>query len=243
MRNDWQSFFYLLGMGIVFLHLQCAEAKLSEDDFKFIRQNMIETQIKARGIQDERVLRAFEAVERHEFVPVDLRKYAYGDHPLAIGFGQTISQPYIVALMTEALQLEVGDKVLEVGTGSGYQAAVLAQIVENVYTIEIVEGLYQSATELLNQLGYHNIRTRLGDGWKGWPEESPFDKIIVTAAPDEIPQALLDQLRDGGRMVIPVGAQGAVQNLLIGVKENESFKTISEVPVRFVPLVRGHKEG
>src|SRR5512139_2525652 len=198
---------------IVFLVLtvpRCTDGKRvsesnPEEDFKVMREKMVETQIKARGVKDPRVLSAMLKVERHRFVPRDLQTSAYSDQPLPIGEGQTISQPYIVALMTELLELKGEEKVLEVGTGSGYQAAILAELAEEVYTIEIVESLATSARKTLLELGFKNIKVKAGDGYLGWPEVSPFDVIIVTAAPDHVPQPLIDQLKDGGRLVIPVG--------------------------------------
>lgn len=200
------------------------------------RQRMVETQLKARGITDPRVLEAMAKVPRHEFMPEELRHRAYEDRPLPIGHGQTISQPYIVAFMTEQLDPEPGDRVLEIGTGSGYQAAVLAELVDQVYTIEIVEPLAETAAAALGKAGYGNVHVRAGDGYKGWPEEAPFDAVIVTAAPDHVPQPLVDQLREGGRMMIPVGEQGAVQQLTLLRKEGGELKREAVMPVRFVPL-------
>lgn len=167
------------------------------------------------GIKDERVLKAMAGTLRHEFVPEEERLKAYEDHPLPIGFGQTISQPYIVAFMTEALDLKATDRVLEIGTGSGYQAAVLSQLVSEVYSIEIVKGLAERAAETLKRLGYENVKTKYGDGYQGWPDEAPFDALIVTCAPDKIPQALVDQLKEGARMIIPVGGEGDIQELYL----------------------------
>jgi len=185
------------------------------------------------------VRRALLRVERHRFVPAELAAQAYGDHPLPIGQGQTISQPFIVALMTELLEPRPGDIVLEVGTGSGYQAAVLAECVARVHTIEIVAPLGERAKALLAQLGYRNVEVRIGDGYQGWPQAAPFDGIVVTAAPDHVPQPLLDQLKAGGRMVIPVGPQIAGQDLLLIAKSADG-KTVTRrtLPVRFVPLTR-----
>ncbi len=167
-----------------------------------------------------------------------LKSTAYGDHPLPIGEGQTISQPYIVAFMTETLGLKPDDKVLEIGTGSGYQAAILAELVREVYTIEIVGELGKRAQGLLGQMGYLNIHVRIGDGYKGWPEEAPFDAIMVTAAPDEIPERLVSQLKEGGRLVLPVGKTGSVQELILGRKVGTRLKTEKLMAVRFVPMVR-----
>jgi len=202
---------------------------------------MVRQQIAARGrdVRDPNVLRAMRTVPRHAFVPPRLARYAYADHPLPIGYDQTISQPYIVACMTEALKLDPNDKVFEVGTGSGYQAAVCAEIAKEVYTIEIVEPLAKSAAKRLKELGYHNVFVKAGDGYAGWPEHAPFDKIIVTAAPEKIPQALLDQLKPGGRMILPVGKQTGIQWLLLVEKQPDGkIKKRYLEPVRFVPMVR-----
>jgi len=206
-------------------------------DFKAMREKMVETQIKARGVKDSRVLSAMLKVERHLFVPKDLQTSAYTDQPLPIGEGQTISQPYIVALMTDLLELKGGEKVLEVGTGSGYQAAVLAELVREVYTIEIIETLANSSEILLLQLGYKNIKVKAGDGYLGWPEVAPFDAIIVTCAPDHIPKPLLEQLKEGGRMVMPVGAY--TQELKKIIKRSGKIETKDIIPVIFVPMTGG----
>ena len=210
------------------------------DKMKEKRLKMVETQIRGRGVKDPRVLRAMETVPRHRFVPRGSVNQAYDDHPLFIGHGQTISQPYIVALMTEVLELEPTDRVLEIGTGSGYQAAVLAELVDSVYTIEIVEELGLEATERLKTLGYDNVDVRIGDGYKGWPEEAPFDAVIVTAAPETVPQALIDQLADGGRMVLPVGV--GIQELLLIEKKEGKVVERHIISVRFVPMVHGDDE-
>jgi protein-L-isoaspartate(D-aspartate) O-methyltransferase len=179
-------------------------------------------------------------VERHEFVPESRRDAAYGNHPLPIGAGQTISQPYIVALSTDLVEPRPGHKVLEIGTGSGYQAAVLARIVAQVYSIELIPSLGKEAAQRLGTLGYANVEVRIGDGYAGWPEQAPFDGIVVTAAAPRVPQALVDQLKPGGRMVIPVGASDAVQELLVLTKRADGgVDTRSVLPVRFVPLVPG----
>jgi protein-L-isoaspartate(D-aspartate) O-methyltransferase len=203
-------------------------------DFKTMRERMVETQIRARGVKDPRVLAAMLKVERHLFVTKDLQPSAYLDQPLPIGEGQTISQPYIVALMTELLDLKGEEKVLEVGTGSGYQAAILAELAKEVYTIEIIEKLASSAQKLLHDLGYKNIKVKAGDGYLGWPEAAPFDGIIVTCAPDHIPKPLLDQLKEGGRMVIPVGEY--TQELKKIVKRSGKIETTNVIPVIFVPM-------
>ena len=189
-----------------------------------------------REIRDERVLEAMREVARHEFVPETNRKHAYADSALPIGHGQTISQPFVVALMTEKLETKAGDRVLEIGTGSGYQAAILSRLVKEVYTIEIVEPLGKSAAELLSRLRCDNVKTRIGDGYAGWPEAAPFDAIIVTCAPNKIPQPLIDQLKEGGRMVIPVGPAGETQELYVMHKTQGQVKQTAVLPVRFVPM-------
>jgi len=192
-----------------------------------------------RRVFSARVMAAMAKVPRHRFVPAPYRLLAYANRPLPIGHGQTISQPYIVALMTELLDTKQGDAVLEIGTGSGYQAAVLAELVDRVYTIEIIDPVGKNADALLRQLGYKNITTRIGDGYHGWPEHAPFDGIIVTAAAAEVPPALLAQLKPGGRMVIPVGGHSEVQFLQVMMKQADgSVKTELNLPVRFVPLTR-----
>jgi protein-L-isoaspartate(D-aspartate) O-methyltransferase len=203
------------------------------------RETMVRTQIAARGIRDASTLKAMRAVPRRLFVPPHLADSAYEDRPLPIGYGQTISQPYIVAYMTELVRPQAGHKVLEIGAGSGYQAAVLAEIVKHVYTIEIVPELGHAARERLRGLGYGNAHVRVADGYDGWSEEAPFDAIVVTAAADYIPPPLLRQLKDGGRMVIPVGSPFLVQTLMLVEKSNGSVKTTSLAPVRFVPFRRG----
>jgi len=204
------------------------------------RMKMVDIQIRNRDVRDARVLHAMETVPRHEFVPKGSINQAYDDHPLHIGHGQTISQPYIVALMSEVLELEREDRVLEIGTGSGYQAAVLAELVDQVYSIEIVEELGRDAAERLSRLGYDNVQVRIGDGYKGWPDEAPFDAVIVTAAPETVPQALVDQLAEGGRMVLPVGV--GVQELLLIEKKNGKAVERHITSVRFVPMVHGDEE-
>lgn len=198
------------------------------------RADMVQWQIAARGISDRRVLEVMRAVPRHLFMPPEVRAEAHLDGPLPIGWGQTISQPYIVAYMTESLRLKPTDKVLEIGTGRGYQAAVLAKLVKDVYTIEIVEPLGRTAEQLLKELGCNNVRVRVGDGYKGWPEAAPFDAIIVTAAPDHIPQPLIDQLAPGGRLVLPVG--DSWQELVRLTKTDQGVKRETLLPVRFVPM-------
>jgi len=200
------------------------------------RREMVANQIRARGVENPMVLAAMGRVPRHEFVPSGLHSLAYADRPLPIGHGQTISQPFIVAFMTEALRPAPVDKVLEIGTGSGYQAAVLAEIVAQVYSIEIVKPLGERAREDLARLGYANVHVRVGDGYEGWPENAPFDAIIVTCSPEQIPQPLVDQLRDGGRMIIPVGTQAGGQDLYLLEKRGGKVVKQSILPVRFVPM-------
>jgi protein-L-isoaspartate(D-aspartate) O-methyltransferase len=211
-----------------------------KDVFTLMRQEMVRSQIEGRGVTDERVLEAMRKVPRHEFVPTMEKLLAYTDGPLPIGHGQTISQPYIVALMTELLDVQPTDKVYELGTGSGYQAAVLAEITKEVYTVEILEPLYEEAKERLRRLGYTNVHVRLGDGTKGWPEAAPFDKMMVTAAGLKIPDALIEQLREGGKLVMPVG--DVEQVLVVGEKRNGVLKTYESIPVRFVPIVEEKPE-
>ena len=219
-----------------------------ETNFAQQREQMVVKTIKKRGITDEDVLRAMENVPRHRFVPEDQRSAAYGDYPLPIGYGQTISQPYIVALMTELLELDEGDKVLEIGTGSGYQAAVLAELpgVE-VYTIEVIPELAERAKEALQSEGYTDVHCKQADGYYGWSEHAPFDAIIVTAAPDHVPQPLAEQLAVGGRMVIPIGPRGGYQTLWKFVKQPDGeLKAYNEGGVAFVPFtgqgIREEKE-
>jgi len=196
---------------------------------------MVREQIAARGVKDERVLNAMSKVPREEFVPQNLRAASYDDGPLPIGYDQTISQPYIVAFMTEQLRPGATDRVLEIGTGSGYQAAILAELVAQVYSIEIVEALGKSAETTLQRLGYKNVEVKTGDGYKGWPQHAPFDAIIVTCAPDHVPKPLVDQLKEGGRMIIPVGGYGA-QELYLLEKANGQLRQGAVLPVRFVPM-------
>ena len=219
---------------VVFLLTGCIG--VSQPDYAKLRDRMVENQIVARGISDSRVIKAMKKVERHLFVPDGAKRFAYSDGPLSIGEGQTISQPYIVAFMTECLSLKTDMKVLEVGTGSGYQAAVLAEMVDEVYTIEIVETLGMRSKNLLADLGYDNIFVKIGDGYKGWIEHAPYDAIIVTCAPNRIPDPLKEQLAEGGKMIIPVGGQG-IQYLILNTKKNGRIRQVSVLPVRFVPMV------
>ena len=218
------------------INLGCAQ---STDSFVSERVKMVEDQIKGRGIKDLSVLKAVSTVKRELFVPEKYRDLAYSDRPLPIGHNQTISQPYIVAYMTEQLQVEKDQKVLEIGTGSGYQAAVLAELVNHVFTIEIIPELAEGAEKVLNKTGYDNITIRTGDGYKGWPDQAPFDRIMVTAAPEEIPEKLVQQLANDGRMIIPVGANLFMQYLWV-IKRDKNGKITKEkiLPVRFVPMVK-----
>lgn len=228
---------FLLMAGLV-LWGPLARAAADRADQTAERLRMVKIQIERRGIAAPAVLAAMVKVPRHRFVLPSHQSFAYADRPLPIGLGQTISQPYIVAAMTEALELNPGDKVLEIGTGSGYQAGILAEIVREVRTIEIFHELSQRAHKTLKSLGY-KVVTRVGDGYLGWPQEAPFDKIIVTCAPSHVPPPLLDQLREGGRMVIPVGSAFQTQDLLLITKRKGKIRSKSLMPVRFVPLIRG----
>ena len=199
---------------------------------------MFERTSEFRDVTHPATLAAMRKVPRHLFVPEEVRREAYGDHPLAIGHGQTISQPYIVACMTEQIAPTRATRVLEIGTGSGYQAAVLAEICAEVFTLEIIPELAAQAATVLQKLGYKNIRTRTGDGWKGWPEAAPFAAIVVTAAAGSIPPPLLDQLEEGGRMIIPLGPEGGAQDLVLVTKQGGKIRSRPLIPVRFVPFVR-----
>lgn len=210
----------------------------TQDDYKAKRKKMVETQLIRRGITDQSTLESMVKVPRHRFVPAKIVNYAYNDSPLQIGYGQTISQPYIVAFMTEILQLDKNSIVLEVGTGSGYQAAVLAEIVDSVYTIEIIKELGITADKRLKNLGYKNITVKLADGYYGWRDHKPFDAIIVTAAAEYIPPPLIKQLKEGGKMIIPVGSPFLTQQLLLVEKKNGKTRTTNLMFVRFVPFTR-----
>jgi protein-L-isoaspartate(D-aspartate) O-methyltransferase len=214
----------------------CGQRAPQASEFAAQRQFMVQRQLIPRGINDQRVLAAMANVPREEFVGPESRTASYEDGPLPIGYDQTISQPYVVAFMTQQLRPQPGDRVLEVGTGSGYQAAILAELVSDVYSVEIVEPLAKTAETTLQRLGYKNVHVKVGDGYKGWPEEGPFDAIIVTCAPDKVPQPLIDQLKDDGRMVIPVGDRFA-QQLYLLEKKNGQLKQSATLPVRFVPMV------
>jgi protein-L-isoaspartate(D-aspartate) O-methyltransferase len=213
----------------------CGQRAAPVFDFAAQRQLMVQEQLMPRGIKDARVLAAMSKVPREEFVPADSRAASYEDGPLPIGYDQTISQPYIVAFMTEKLQPRPNNRVLEVGTGCGYQAAVLAELVADVYTIEIIEPLANNAEATLQRLGYKNVHVKVGDGYSGWPEHAPFDAIIVTCAPNHVPQQLTNQLKDGGRMIIPVGERFA-QELYLLEKKDGRLRESAVLPVRFVPM-------
>jgi len=226
-------FIFILLSSLLYTTSACA-GEISQD-FKKLRELMVVTQIETRGVKNRKVLEAMRKVERHKFVPREYRSRAYDDYPLPIGEGQTISQPYIVALMTEVLNPDSTKKVLEIGTGSGYQAAVLAELFQNVYTIEIIDPLGKRAEKLLSEAGYKNVRVKIGDGYLGWKEYSPFDAIIVTCSPTHIPEPLKDQLAEGGRMVIPVG-EFYSQELVLLTKEKGEMKKKEIIPVVFVPM-------
>lgn len=217
------------------------DGKRDNSTMSALRNKMVDRQIVSRGVNDERVIEAMRAVPRHEFVPQHSAQAAYEDHPLPVGEGQTISQPYIVALMTELCRLNGTEKVLEVGTGSGYQAAILAHLAEEVYSLEIVESLYKKALQKLDELGYTNIHMVLGNGFRGLPDKAPFDAILLTAAPPKIPKPLIRQLKDdGGRLVAPVGTFS--QELVVLTKENGEVNTEHVTYVQFVPMVNGRKQ-
>ncbi|MGR9116285.1 MAG: protein-L-isoaspartate(D-aspartate) O-methyltransferase [Gammaproteobacteria bacterium] len=235
---------------LVWLPFFFSAAAMADDPYLKQRQALINI-IKAdvvltqnfldKRVLDERVFDAMLKVPRHEFVPEDRRAVAYENRPLSIGYGQTISQPYIVAIMTDLLKLEKGDRVLEIGTGSAYQAAILAELVDSIFTIEIIEGLGREASARLKRLGYDNVQTRIGDGYYGWSSEAPFDAIIVTAASSHIPPPLIKQLKPGGRMIIPVGSRFMVQHLVLVSKDADKKVTTRQIlPVSFVPLTGKH---
>jgi protein-L-isoaspartate(D-aspartate) O-methyltransferase len=225
--------FLLLAFAL--LCASCGRADTQVADFAAQRERMVKEQIVMRGVVEERVLAAMRKVPREEFVPAEFRAESYTDRPLPIGYDQTISQPFIVAFMTEELRPQPNHRVLEIGTGSGYQAAILAELVAEVYSIEIIEALAKGAEATLQRLGYKNVHVKPGDGYKGWPEHAPFDSIIVTCAPERVPQPLIDQLKEGGRMIIPVGAKFA-QELYLLEKKNGRLVQSAVLPVRFVPM-------
>jgi protein-L-isoaspartate(D-aspartate) O-methyltransferase len=219
---------------LIILMLTCNAG--NNGNYSVLRKEMVKEQIAARGITDQRVLRTMEKVPRHLFVPSESKSEAYCDYPLPIGEGQTISQPYIVAIMTELAHLEGQERVLEIGTGSGYQAAVLSLLSKEVYTIEIVETLAKSVDKRLKDLGYSNVHVRFGDGYLGWTEHAPFDVILITCAPPTLPDSLIRQLKDGGRMVVPLGEEYKTQILTVFEKKGSKLNKIEYEPVRFVPM-------
>ena len=238
---------------LIFIHFSCTSATQHSDrnnksdslqseknndstQWKTKAKEMVEDQMISRGIKDKKVLQALENTPRHLFVPKTLQDFAYADRPLPIGEGQTISQPYIVAIMTELLELKGHEKVLEIGTGSGYQAAILSQLAETCYTIELIRELADESSALLKSQGYENVVAKCDDGYKGWPDHAPFDCIIITAAPEEIPEKLVEQLKPGGKMVVPVGK--LFQQLLLITKTEKGIKKKNIIPVRFVPMVK-----
>lgn len=229
----------ILGLALGAAGLGAAGFAQSWDYCKDARDAMVALQLKRRGISDPRVLAAMAKVPRERFVPEALAYLAYGDHPLPIGSDQTISQPYIVALMTEWAEVAPGEKVLEVGTGSGYQAAILAELTDQVYTVEIRPDLAEKAAARLKALGYTKVRVKTGDGYLGWPEEAPFDAILVTAAVPRVPPALTEQLKEGGRLILPLGNPGRAQTMVRYRQMDGKLKEGVSVPVQFVPLVRG----
>lgn len=228
---------FLILLSLLLLGFANAPSTENSDRTELKRVRMLEEQIVSRGVSDKRVLDAMGSIQRHLFVDRSLEDIAYGDHPLPIGDGQTISQPFIVAWMTELLRLKSSDRVLEIGTGSGYQAAVLAEIVKEVYTIEIREKLKQHASALLSELGYKNIRTKYGDGYFGWEEHAPFDAIIITASANHIPPPLIKQLKDGGRLIIPLGSTLYYQTLTVITKRGSELDVEQLGGVAFVPMV------
>jgi protein-L-isoaspartate(D-aspartate) O-methyltransferase len=219
----------------------CKPADVPALDFAAERERMVRQQVALRGVTDTRLLAAMRKVPRDQFIPEAVRNLAYTDQPLPIGHDQTISQPFIVAFMTEKLQLRPTDRVLEIGTGSGYQAAILAELAREVYTIEIVAPLGERAQGTLQRLGYKNVHVKIGDGYQGWPEEAPFDAVIVTCAPEHVPRPLIDQTREGGRVIIPVGAAGS-QLLYLLEKKAGRLQQRAVLPVRFVPMTGSAQE-
>lgn len=227
-------------VAVIALAVLTGPAQSQREGWDSQRVRMVRQQIEARGVRDPRVLEAMRTVQREQFVPESVRTYATSDTPLPIGFDQTISQPYIVAYMTELLELDGDHRVLEIGTGSGYQTAVLATLCDHVYSIEIVPELAERSAKTLRELDYRNVSVRLGDGYLGWPEHAPYDRIIVTAAPPELPQALVDQVATQGRLVAPVGRNPDAQKIVLVTKDARgNVRRRNQLPVRFVPMVRG----
>jgi len=240
--NDKRCFVRVLGATLffltVFIFTFSCKSTLMAQNLEELRAKMVEGQLKTRNIRSEAVLNAMRTVPRHLFVPDDMQNRAYNDSPLPIGLNQTISQPYIVAFMTEQLEPVPGMKILEIGTGSGYQTAILAHLGCEVYTIELLEELALRAQKVLTGLNYNNVKTKHGNGYLGWPEEAPFDAIIVTAAPEKIPEILIEQLKDGGRMIVPVGPVKSVQSLKLLTKKDNRIIEKYLLPVTFVPMVK-----
>jgi len=223
-------------VSILLLFFKIGVGMEDNSNFAFERLQMVQNQLKARGIRNPAVLGLMGKTPRHLFVPEDMRSFAYADSPLDIGYSQTISQPYIVAFMTEAANLTPHSKVLEIGTGSGYQTAILSQLCKEVYTVEIVRELGEQAKAIFTELGYNNIHTRIGDGYKGWPEGAPFDVIIATAAPEELPETLIEQLKEGGKIIVPIGS--FIQELMRITRTPDGIIKENLLPVRFVPMVK-----
>ncbi|MFC2087376.1 protein-L-isoaspartate(D-aspartate) O-methyltransferase [Bacteroidota bacterium] len=232
---------FLLSLLIAFASFSCVHSQ-SEEEFAKERKQLVYTQLKPSGISDENVIDAMLSVKRHRFVPESYKAYSYLNRPLPIGYNQTISQPYIVAYMTQILKLTKNSKVLEIGTGSGYQAAILAELCDSVYSIEIIKELGIKAKNTLHDLGYTNIRLKIDDGYMGWPEHAPFDAIIVTCAPSKIPEPLKDQLAEGGSMIIPVGEEDSVQLLYLLKKQKGKLEEHAILPVRFVPMTDSERK-
>ncbi len=228
----------ILYAGFLFSFIFIMPNIYGQDRWKNARESMVKHQIEEQGIHDKATLAAMRKVPRHLFVPANQQQEAYRDSPLPIGYGQTISQPYMVAYMTQAIHPRKGMKVLEIGTGSGYQAAILAEIVDSVFTIEIVKPIGQKSATLLLSLGYNNVKVKIGDGFAGWPEYGPYDGIIVTAAAEDVPPPLIAQLKEDGRLIIPLGKPGGIQTLVLGYKEKGKFVKRDLMSVRFVPFVR-----
>ncbi len=227
-----------LSLSLLIIILSGILISFAADQYQQQREQMVRTQLQNRGITDQKTLEAMRTTERHKFIPGNQKRHAYEDRPLPIGYGQTISQPYIVAFMTQIIEPKSHYRVLEIGTGSGYQAAVLAEIVDEVYTIEIIEELGNHAIEVLDKLNYNNAHVKIADGYYGWEEHAPFDAIVVTAAAEHIPPPLVKQLKDGGKMIIPVGSPFRVQQLMLVEKKNDQLTTKNLMPVRFVPFRR-----
>jgi protein-L-isoaspartate(D-aspartate) O-methyltransferase len=228
-------FFITMLVTLLIPSMLFAQARPTDEVFAARRKEMVEKQVHGRGVMDKSVLEAMMKVERHIFVPDELCDMAYEDTPVPIKFDQTVSQPYIVGFMTEALKISPKDKILEIGTGSGYQSAILGELAREVYTIEVVRPLGEQATERLEKLGYKNVHVRIGDGYKGWPEEAPFDAIIATAAPLDVPDTLVSQLKIGGRMIIPVGS--VFQELFLITRNEKGYDKQPLLPVKFVPMI------